>query len=182
MSLRDHFLQMARNNAWSNLRIYDACRKLDAAALSAPRTSYFPSLFATLRHVWIVDEYYADGLEAGGRGAGIWEDEEKWSDLEAQWCAQQGVDARLVDYCARLDEASLSTARISLQRREGLALERAADVLAHLFVHQIHHRGQIHAMLSGTSVMPPQLDEWFLAADRPIAEAELRASVAHLRR
>jgi uncharacterized damage-inducible protein DinB len=31
-------------------------------------------------------------------------------------------------------------------------------VLAHIFNHQTHHRGQAHAMLSGTSVSPPPLD------------------------
>jgi uncharacterized damage-inducible protein DinB len=31
----------------------------------------------------------------------------------------------------------------------------------HLYQHQIHHRGQAHAMLSGTRIKPPQLDEFF---------------------
>jgi uncharacterized damage-inducible protein DinB len=46
-------------------------------------------------------------------------------------------------------------------------------VLPHVFVHQIHHRGQVHAMLSGTAAAPPQLDEFFLAADAPLRVAEL---------
>jgi uncharacterized damage-inducible protein DinB len=37
--------------------------------------------------------------------------------------------------------------------------------LSHLFVHQTHHRGQVHAMLSGTSQKPPQLDEYYLECD-----------------
>ncbi len=48
--------------------------------------------------------------------------------------------------------------------------ERLDRLLAHLFQHQIHHRGQAHAMLSGTPVEPPQLDEFFAAE-----EASLRA-------
>jgi uncharacterized damage-inducible protein DinB len=43
-------------------------------------------------------------------------------------------------------------------------------ILAHLFQHQIHHRGQAHAMLAGTAVAPPQLDEFFCSN-----EADLRA-------
>ncbi len=31
-------------------------------------------------------------------------------------------------------------------------------LLAHLFNHQTHHRGQIHDMLSQTAVPPPSLD------------------------
>ncbi len=45
-------------------------------------------------------------------------------------------------------------------------MERIDAVLPHLFQHQIHHRGQAHAMLSSTGVAPPQLDEFFLDFDR----------------
>ncbi|TMA85157.1 MAG: damage-inducible protein DinB, partial [Deltaproteobacteria bacterium] len=51
--------------------------------------------------------------------------------------------------------------------------ERVDRALAHLFVHQIHHRGQAHAMLAGTSVPPPQLDEFLLASDAPVRAADL---------
>jgi uncharacterized damage-inducible protein DinB len=54
-------------------------------------------------------------------------------------------------------------------------------VLNHLFVHQIHHRGQVHAMLAGTSVKPPQLDEFFLAQDEPLRRHELLALALPLR-
>jgi uncharacterized damage-inducible protein DinB len=48
-------------------------------------------------------------------------------------------------------------------------------LLLHLFQHQVHHRGQAHAMLSGTAVAPPQLDEFFSADDAPLREADLAA-------
>jgi len=41
-------------------------------------------------------------------------------------------------------------------------------ILAHLFQHQIHHRGQVHAMLAGTAVKPPQLDEFFCSNEAPL--------------
>ena len=53
--------------------------------------------------------------------------------------------------------------------------ERIQDVLAHLFQHDIHHRGQVHAMLAGTDVAPPQLDEFFLQQDAPLRADDLRA-------
>ncbi|TIO72591.1 MAG: damage-inducible protein DinB, partial [Mesorhizobium sp.] len=39
--------------------------------------------------------------------------------------------------------------------------------------HDIHHRGQVHAMLSGTSVSPPQLDEFLLDYDLKLRQAEV---------
>lgn len=44
-------------------------------------------------------------------------------------------------------------------------MERCDDVLSHLFQHQTHHRGQAHAMLAGTSIKPPQIDEFIVADD-----------------
>jgi hypothetical protein len=49
-------------------------------------------------------------------------------------------------------------------------------------LHDIHHRGQVHTMLSGTSVRPPQLDEFLLVYDIKLRKAEverLGASVAN---
>jgi hypothetical protein len=48
-------------------------------------------------------------------------------------------------------------------------------VLAHLLQHDIHHRGQVHAMLAGSGVAPPQLDEFLLAQDAPLRAADLAA-------
>ena len=48
-------------------------------------------------------------------------------------------------------------------------------VLAHLFLHQIHHRGQVHDMLSIAGERPPQLDEFLLSCDAPLRDAEARA-------
>jgi uncharacterized damage-inducible protein DinB len=50
-----------------------------------------------------------------------------------------------------------------------------ASVLEHLFQHDIHHRGQAHAMLAGTHIKPPQLDEFFLAGEEALRREELRA-------
>jgi uncharacterized damage-inducible protein DinB len=53
-------------------------------------------------------------------------------------------------------------------RRDHVQRERLDRLLAHLFQHQVHHRGQAHAMLSGTSITPPQLDEFFAVEEAPL--------------
>src|SRR5262249_4038949 len=79
--------------------------------------------------------------------------------------AQLACDRRVVVFCDGLDEPRLGDT-VALDRgARGIKHETVAAVLAHLFVHQIHHRGQAHAMLSGTPVAPPQLDEYFLTED-----------------
>ena len=62
---------------------------------------------------------------------------------------------------------------VAIPRRKGVEHETVTRLLAHLFQHQIHHRGQAHAMLAGTHVKPPQLDEFFCANEAHLRAAEL---------
>jgi len=169
-----HLLEWSRNNAWANHRLYAACSALSDAELRAERTSFFKTIYKTLSHNLIVDWYYLDALENGGRGLACFERDEPidaFADLRA---AQRESDMRLVAFCEKLTDEGLD-ARVSLVRDGGVVkIERAEHVLAHLFEHQIHHRGQVHAMLSGTHVPPPQLDEYFLDQDAALRAHELK--------
>ena len=60
---------MACNNAWANHRLIAACSRLSQADFVAPRTSFFPTLKATLNHNLTVDWYYVDALERALKGS-----------------------------------------------------------------------------------------------------------------
>lgn len=165
MSLANHLQGMARNNAWSNDRLLRACAALTPDAFAAPRTGFFPSLRLTLNHILTVDWYYIDALEEGGRGVGVFAVDTPFPDFPDLDRAQRESDRRLIAFCDRLDGADLSRTVLT-ERDEGAVPERIDRLLLHLFQHQIHHRGQAHAMLSGTAAEPPQLDEYFLDYDR----------------
>jgi len=174
MTLLDHFRRMARNNAWSNYRLLGACAKLSASEFAARRVGFFPSLSHTLNHLLTVDWFYLDALEGRRRGYAVFDPEIPHPDLPGLAAAQATTDRRLIAFCDGLAERDLD-ATVELLRPEPVPPETIAAVLAHLFVHQIHHRGQAHAMLSGTGVAPPQLDEFFLVGDARLREADLRA-------
>jgi uncharacterized damage-inducible protein DinB len=176
-----HFTTMAYNNAWANQRLLTACGQLSQDDFVAPRTSFFPSLKATLNHNLTVDWYYVDALERFVRGrpvnsepARFFEPEEPFATCRELHAAQCAVDRRLIDTCAMLTEAQLELP-VAIQRSKGVMRETVTRFLAHLFQHQIHHRGQAHAMLAGTPVKPPQLDEFFCANEAPLRAPELAA-------
>jgi uncharacterized damage-inducible protein DinB len=172
--LAQHFLEMARNNAWANHRLHAACALLNDVELKADRSAFFGSIHRTLNHILIVDWYYLDALECGGRGPALYADPEPYDHLAQLTAAQRVSDGRLLAYCEALTDATLG-ASVELEREGGARHpERVPNVLAHLFQHQVHHRGQVHAMLSGTRVPPPQLDEYFLAEDVERRACELR--------
>lgn len=177
--LSHYFHAQACNNAWSNLRLLRACSALDDAAFAAPRTGFFPSLKDTLNHIVTVDWLYVDALERAVAGqpvnsdaARFFEPPEPFATCATLAPAQREVDRRLITLCAGLTDLSPT---VSIQRDDHVQREPLVRVLAHLFQHQIHHRGQAHAMLSGTTVQPPQLDEFFLAEEAPLRAEELAA-------
>jgi len=180
--LAHHFATMAYNNAWANQRLLTACGQLSQEDFAAPRTSFFPSLKATLNHNLTVDWYYVDALEHCVRSQPVntepmrfFEPEEPFAACHELHLAQRAVDHRLIAVCSKLTDAQLEQP-VAIQRSEGVLHETASRLLAHLFVHQIHHRGQAHAMLAGTHVKPPQLDEFFCEQDaRRYALPELAA-------
>jgi len=172
MSLADHVRLMARNNAWANARLLGACIRLTPEEFAAPRTGFFPSLRRTLNHILVVDRAYLADLKGPGRQPAA--NPIPYPDAVDLAAAQSETDRELVGYCDGLDDAGLDRV-VAIDRKDGVAYrETVSAILAHLFQHQIHHRGQAHAMLSATRVSPPQLDEFFLASDAPRREAELR--------
>ena len=176
-----HLLAEAFNNAWANHRLLGACARLTQADFEAPRTGFFPSIKATLNHNLTVDAYYLDALERSRAGrapneawAAFFEPEQPCATVEALRARQSASDRRLIAVCERLDAAALA-GEVVVPRSDGLTREPLPRLLAHLFQHQVHHRGQAHAMLSGTPVAPPQLDEFFCVFDAPRRAAELAA-------
>jgi uncharacterized damage-inducible protein DinB len=165
---------MAENNSWANHRLYGSLAKLTRVELGAERTSFFPSLRATLKHILLVDWYYIDALARGGLGRKVADAMLPFEELDPLRAAQRTSDARLVKLVADLESDAALDERVLLAREKYDQHERVGDVLLHLIEHQIHHRGQVHAMLSGTRVPPPQLDEFFLEDERPLREVELR--------
>ena len=154
-SLVQTFRAFAYNNAWANHRMLTACAGLSQAEFAAARTGFFPSLQATLNHIHVIDLFYVDALEGGWLGPEAWANEVPYP----------AVDALTP---ARLDDV------VRVNRDTSVQTERRDRLLMHLFQHQIHHRGQAHAMLAETTVKPPQLDEFFAAGEAPLREAEFR--------
>jgi uncharacterized damage-inducible protein DinB len=173
MDLVEHNIRMAGNNRWSNDRLYRAVLSLGPGEFEAERVSFFPSIRETLNHILAVDHLYLDFLEEGGVGADAFDKFGEFDDPQRLAEAQTQADTRLIAFCSRLSRADLDRRVVTDRREDGQVPERIGDLLAHLFLHQIHHRGQVHAMLSGTSVKPPQLDEFFLDYDLKLRRAEM---------
>ena len=165
----------ARANRLANHRLHAAMSALSAADLHAPRTGFFPSLMATLNHILAVDLYYVGALHGETDGAEAWQRFLPADELALLASRQRDCDERLIAFCDALDAAGCALS-VEMPRAAGrVQRDAAAHVLQHLFMHQTHHRGQAHAMLSGTAVAPPQLDEFLMPSDAGLRCADMEA-------
>ncbi len=160
MTILQYFKAQARNNAWANYRLLSSCAALSQDELVAERTSFFPSILMTLNHIVTVDWFYVSALQGKPLGIKAFDPEYPYEELAPLSEAQRTSDQKLIKLIESYEPADLS--RMHTLRLDKPLREQADRLLLHLFQHQTHHRGQVHAMLSGTSVAPPQLDEFFL--------------------
>ncbi|GAA5079982.1 DinB family protein [Roseibacterium beibuensis] len=155
---------MALNNAWANARFHNAVEALPDGAFTAPAPGFFPTLCDTLNHIYEVDLFYIDALDAGGLGRAVY-DRDPVTNPKTLAELQSAADLRLARFCHDLTPDRLAEHRQTI-RCDGAFDERVDALLLHLFQHQIHHRGQAHVQLQSLGVAPPQLDEFHLAYDR----------------
>jgi len=175
MDALDLLRTQARANRLANRRLHGALAALGEAEFQSPRTGFFPSLALTLNHVLAIDLYYLDALQ--GRAAEMEANYQAFRPCEsvAELTRRQAdSDERLIAFCEGLAPSD-ALRPIALDRVREIQQAPLAHVLQHLLMHQTHHRGQAHAMLSGTAVRPPQLDEFLLPSDAGLHAADLAA-------
>ena len=165
----------ARANRLANHRLHAAMAALSDAGFRAPRTGFFPSIAATLEHILAVDRYYLGALHGEADMTAQWEASPRGVALATLAGAQAAADERFIAHVGALSAAGLDET-VAMDRGEGrVQRELRGHVIAHLLAHQVHHRGQAHAMLSGTEVKPPQLDEFLMPSEARLRSADMKA-------
>lgn len=166
-SMTAHFRRMARYNRWANQRLYEATGKLSPAAFSAPRVGFFPSIAKTLNHILVGDTVWMGRLDGSGHAGITGLDQVLFAELAPLRAARAALDTRIVGFIDSLAPERLGEILV-YNSMAGDANRAPIDlVLAHVFNHQTHHRGQAHAMLSSTEVAPPPLDLIYFLRDHP---------------
>lgn len=153
-----HFRTFAGYNAWANRRLYDACAALPVEEYQRPRASFFGSIHATLNHILVGDRLW-NGRLTGNLAIGITAlNQILYPDLATLRAAREAEDKGLIAFLEGRDDAWLE----GMLDYRNMAGETRQDplriVMAHIFNHQTHHRGQVHGLLSQTAVPPPPLD------------------------
>ncbi len=155
---RNDFITYAQYNQWANARLYDACALMPEAAYFAPRpAAFFGSLHGTLNHILVGDRAWMCRMTGSGPDPDSL-DQELFPALAPMRLARDKEDERILDFVAALAPAALDR---EIAYRTLLGEDHVnplRHLLAHLFNHQTHHRGQAHALIKDGGDDPPTLD------------------------
>jgi uncharacterized damage-inducible protein DinB len=157
MPAPEYFRILARYNAWANRRIYKACAGLAHEKYVKDRRAFFGSIHGTLNHILVGDRIWLGRIEGDGRPAPAL-DAILYGDFVALAAAREREDRRIIAMARGLDGALLKSDLDYADSKGEPHRTPLRLVLAHLFNHQTHHRGQVHDMISQTGVEPPPLD------------------------
>ena len=155
----EHFRLLAGFNRWANGRIYDAAAALsEADYLKTRACAFFGSIHGTLNHLLLVDLLWFGRL-AGAVPTISRLDEILYDDFAALRKAREAEDERIVELLRGMAEVGLTEdCRFTLISEPGERAMQPQLMLATVFNHQTHHRGQVHAMLKEAGAEPPALD------------------------
>ena len=152
---------MVAYNSYMNREVYAAAARLDDEARTMDRGSFWCSIHGTLSHLAWADQMWMSRFDGWDKpnvplkqSGGFIAD---FTQLQAARC---DMDARLEAWAGRLGDDWLGQDHSWFSNSLNQEVSRARAILcAHLFNHQTHHRGQVHAMITaaGESTGPTDL-------------------------
>jgi uncharacterized damage-inducible protein DinB len=153
-----HYQMFGRYNAWANSRLYEAAAELSSEQYRADRGAFFKSVHGSFNHLLVTDRIWMQRLTGEGDAPDRLDAIlfETFAELRA---AREAEDRRIVDFVDRLDDIRIAgTIKYRRVSSPEQFEQQLAPALAHWFNHQTHHRGQVHAVLTGLVGKAPELD------------------------
>ena len=157
MDLLNALRMLAGYNKIANERIYEQCGRLEPDEYLLARQGSFGSIHGLLNHMLLGDRIWMSRFAGAGNSTPPLNSilYEGFADLRA---ARGEEDARIVAFFENADSTFLQRPIPYINNQGNSYVETATVAALHFFNHQTHHRGQVHVMLSQTTVKPPSLD------------------------
>jgi uncharacterized damage-inducible protein DinB len=146
--MQTHFAMFARYNEWANRRVYDCAGRLSDLEFHADRGAFFGSVCNTLNHILVADRIWLARFTGEGPTYSRL-DLILHEDFSALRREREGEDQRITAWIDTLDDARLGRTFTYVPVTEPKQITQPlGPALSHLFNHQTHHRGQVHALLT----------------------------------
>lgn len=159
MSIIKEFQLYAEYNRLMNTRIYEAASALSDEELRSDRGAFFKSVLGTLNHILVGDIIWLKRFARHPSSENALShlnliehpkalNQVLFSELKAIKDQRVILDDLIVQWISSLSDTDLEGS-IVYENMAGHRFEKPfANLISHLFLHQVHHRGQVTTLLS----------------------------------
>lgn len=156
--VKTHFQMLAAYNQWANEALYHAAQAIPDEDYRLDRGAFFKSVHGTLNHILVADRIWMKRFTGDG-DAPKKLDAILCDDLQQLTIERECEDKRIVNWIDGMDAKAIA-GRFHYTTVTDMRTisQRLAPALAHMFNHQTHHRGQVHALMTGFGMDAPALD------------------------
>ena len=163
----DYATTMARYNRWQNRSLVAAADTLSEQQRWQDRGAYFSSIAKTLNHILWDDRVWLARLQGDAETAADIGARHPYTDQPTGWAdfthQRQQVDDTIVAWANTLTTSDLASGTDWVRGGQPVTTNFGFNVV-HMFNHQAHHRGQVHAMLTAAGAKPEPTDLQMLEA------------------
>ncbi len=152
--------RMARYNRWQNDNLYGVADRLPDDDRRRDRGAFFGSVHKTLNHLlWGDTAWMSRFTDVPKPVSTIRESTtlfDAWDDLKR---GRTAMDAKILAWADTVDPAWLATDYTWFSAAAQRDVTKPVwQLVTHMFNHQTHHRGQVHAMLTQAGGKPSDTD------------------------
>jgi uncharacterized damage-inducible protein DinB len=152
--------RLARYNRWQNENLYEVADRLSDEERRRERGAFFGSILATLSQVLRGDcRWMSRFNDVAKPPCGIAGSETLYPDWDGLRRERKAMDEKIVQWSDTVDPKWLASEHTWLSNAAQREVSRPMwTLVTHLFNHQTHHRGQVHAMLTQAGGKPGDTD------------------------
>lgn len=159
MSKLNQFILFADYNQLMNKRLYKAASNLTKEALNMDNKVFFQSVLGTLNHIMVGDiiwlrRFAKHPSSADSLSYVLKLDKPKslteilFEEFDRLKEEREKIDRIIIDWISCLSKKDVDEC-ISYTDMKGLSFSKSfANLISHLFLHQVHHQGQVTTLLS----------------------------------
>ena len=163
MSEKSQLILMSEYNRLMNQRIFEAAGKLSKATLTEDKGAFFKSIITTLNHIMIGDILWLTRFEKHPSNFSSLKqmsdfpqpqtlDKILFDDISTFLEQRRKLDTIIHQFCHELTEEDINSALTYTNFMKENHSKRFGYLVLHVFLHQIHHRGQVTTLLSQESL------------------------------
>jgi len=159
MSEINQFILLAQYNQLMNQRQYEASTKLSGAELCNNKGAFFKSVLGTLNHILLGDIVWLQRFAthpSSQEALSYISTLEKPKALDAMLFMdfdklrkeREKIDQTIIEWVKQLSDADLIDCISYTNMAGDIFTKPFSSLINHLFLHQVHHRGQVTTLLS----------------------------------